>query len=146
MLKKIVISSAFALLLAPDPVFADGAKLYRPCAACHLANGQGVPASFPPLNKGMDRLAATGEGRRYLIAVMKYGVAGTLKTENGTFRGFMPAQSSGREPEKIADVLNYILSDFYSGQTAEKFTAQEVEQSLNELGKLKLQDVAKLRP
>ncbi len=146
MAKKLFVSAMLVALLTPISAAADGAKLYKPCAACHLSNGQGVPASFPPLNQGIDKLAMNEAGRNYLIAVIKYGVAGKLETEAGTFRGFMPAQSAGRNSQNITDVLNYILTNFYPEQNTESFTATEVEEKLKALGKLKPRDVAASRP
>lgn len=109
------------LLLAAAPAAAasDGAQVYKRCAACHLADGSGVPGAFPPLKGEVRSFANKAEGRRYLILVVTRGVAGAITVDGKTYRGMMPAQS-GMTDEQIAAVLNHVTA-------AEKpFTADEV--------------------
>ncbi len=49
MMRPLAILLAFAGLAGAGPATAadDGATIYKRCAACHLANGAGVPGAFP---------------------------------------------------------------------------------------------------
>ncbi len=138
-----ILFSTFSSLAQSLP---DGEKLYKPCAVCHLQNGNGVPASFPALNKGIDELALSPQGRDYLVAVIKYGVAGPIRTASGDYAGYMPKQPAGRKPENIAAILNHILSKFFPHSNARAFTTAEVEAITTALEKLKTTDIRKLRP
>lgn len=99
----------------------DGAQIYHRCAACHLANGQGVPGAFPPLQKDVKGFAGKPEGRRYLVLAITRGVSGPIKAEGKVYRGFMPAQA-GLSDAQIAAVLNHVTDP------VKAFTADEVAQ------------------
>nr|WP_240695414.1 cytochrome c [Thermus caldilimi] len=81
----------------------EGEGLYaQHCAACHQANGQGVPGAFPPL-AGNPNL----QDKTYHIQVVLNGLQNKPITVNGqTYQGAMPAfgQLSDRE---IAAILTY---------------------------------------
>ncbi len=106
---------------------ADGAAIYKRCAACHLATGAGVPGAFPPLRADIRALAAKPDGRRYLILVVTKGVSGPITVEGKPYRGVMPAQAGLSDPQ-IAAVLNHVLATSAKGGTAKPFTAAEVAQ------------------
>lgn len=106
---------------------ADGAAIYKRCAACHLATGAGVPGAFPPLRADIRALAAKPDGRRYLILVVTKGVSGPITVEGKPYRGVMPAQA-GLGDVQIAAVLNHVLATSAKGGTAKPFTAAEVAQ------------------
>lgn len=116
---------------------ADGAQVYHRCAACHLANGQGVPGAFPPLQKDVKSFAAKPEGRRYLVLVVTRGVSGEIKAEGKAYRGFMPAQA-GLSDDQIAAVLNHVTTP------AKPFTAAEVAQVKADGASLRPNQVAEL--
>ncbi len=129
--------------LSPE---ANGKKFYKKCVACHLANGDGIPGAFPPLNSGMEVLASTEAGRTYLILVIYNGLRGSLQTESGTYNSVMVRQSGGKSPADIADVLNHVLNNFYPDKTIKAFTAEEVK-SVNEgHGRIGGDKVLALRP
>ncbi len=63
------------------------------CRGCHLADGSGVPPEVPSLRDTLGPLAATAEGRDYLVRV--------------------PAVLQSRLSDaKLAEVLNYVLTEF----------------------------------
>ena len=63
------------------------------CRGCHLADGSGVPPEVPSLRNTLGPLAASAEGRDYLVRV--------------------PAVLQSRlSDEKLADVLNWVLTEF----------------------------------
>lgn len=120
-------------------------KLFTRCAACHGAKGSGVPGAFPPLSENINKLAAQADGRSYLIAAVRYGVAGELIVDGQTFRGLMPAQYPALNEADIASVLNYLNTIVGTGQVDE-FTVQEVQETLVRLGKINGNEVIALRP
>ena len=119
----------FAILLAatglaaagPAQAADDGATIYKRCAACHLANGAGVPGAFPPLKADVRSLAATAAGRRYLALVVIRGVSGPITVEGKAYRGTMPAQT-GLNDAQVAAVLNHVVR----GGSAKAFTPREI--------------------
>lgn len=80
-----------------------GKNVYQQnCAACHQANGKGIPGAFPPL-AGADYFNADW---KRAIDVVKNGKSGAI-TVNGTpYNGVMP--SLGMSEEDIANVLTYV--------------------------------------
>ncbi|MFZ5608043.1 MAG: c-type cytochrome [Pseudomonadota bacterium] len=106
-----------------------GAALYKRCAACHLANGMGVPGSFPPLAGRLAGAANSAQGRAYLVMVISAGLMGEIDVAGETYRGVMPAQG-GLGDEDIAALLNYLVTDFGEADdenALNPFTADEVK-------------------
>jgi len=83
------------------------AEGYQRCAACHLATGEGVPGAFPPLKGRIARIAASPEGRAYLIAVVNAGLMGDITIGGIRYMGVMPAQGPGLDAQAIRDALNH---------------------------------------
>lgn len=99
---------------------ARGKKVYATlCVACHQANGEGVPAVFPPLARS-DYLMA--DKNRSILIVLK-GLTGPIEVNQKPFNGVMPP--TGLKPEQIADVLTYVRNDF--GNTGDAVSVAEVE-------------------
>ena len=97
-----------------------GERVYeQSCAACHQADGKGVPHAFPPLAKS-DYLMA--DKKRSIDIVLK-GLSGPI-TVNGTkYDGVMPALNLG--DADAASVLTYIRNSF--GNSGEPVTIEEVK-------------------
>ncbi len=87
------------------------------CMQCHLAAGEGVPNSFPPLAKS-DWLA---QKRTESIHAIKYGLKGTIQVNGKSYNNVMT--SLGLEDEEIADVMNYIMNHW--GNTQKKIVTPE---------------------
>ncbi len=123
MMRRFSTLLAFAALAVAGPAVAadDGATIYKRCAACHLANGAGVPGAFPPLKTDVRALAGTTAGRRYLALVIIRGVSGPITVEGKPYRGMMPAQG-GLNDAQVAAVLNYVVR----GGSAKAFTVREI--------------------
>ncbi len=127
--------AAVAILLSPTAVLAagedhPGKEGYNRCAACHLAQGQGIPGAFPPLKGRIAKMAALPEGRRYLVEVVNHGLSGSITVNNTSYFGTMPAQSASFDAAGISQVLNYSIQildreSMVSGWTP--YTPQEVE-------------------
>lgn len=136
---------AIALLAPAHPVAAqaaaDGAAIYKRCAACHLADGAGVPGAFPPLRADVRKLGASATGRRYLVLVVTKGVSGPIIVEGKPYSGVMPAQA-GLNDAQVAAVLNHLLK----GVPAKPFSAAEVAQHRASGAGLNAAAVGKLNP
>lgn len=85
---------------------ADGKALYAAqCAACHQANGQGVPGVFPPLD-GSEWVQ--GEPR-ILANILLHGINGELEVAGQKYQGMMPAFPQLSDNE-LAEIITYIRS------------------------------------
>ena len=82
---------------------ADGEEIYTDfCLQCHMANGKGVPGSFPPLANS-DYLNNIDQS----IHAIKFGLKGPITVNGKPYNSNMINQ--GLDDEEIADVMNYIL-------------------------------------
>ena len=82
---------------------ADGEEIYTDfCLQCHMANGKGVPGSFPPLANS-DYLNNIDQS----IHAIKFGLKGPITVNGKSYNSNMINQ--GLDDEEIADVMNYIL-------------------------------------
>ena len=82
---------------------ADGEEIYTDfCLQCHMANGKGVPGSFPPLANS-DYLNNIDQS----IYAIKFGLKGPITVNGKSYNSNMINQ--GLDDEEIADVMNYIL-------------------------------------
>lgn len=107
--------AVLALGLAAAPAQADnaaGADAYGRCAACHLADGTGVPGAFPPLGAHLGGLAGSAAGRDYLVMVVKSGLMGALEVGGVPYQGVMPAQGAAFDDDTVAALLNYMITEF----------------------------------
>jgi len=89
-----------------------GKELYmESCVTCHLANGQGLKGTFPPLAKS-DFLLKYPEKSIHSI---KFGMNGKVVVNGVTYNNAMPP--SGFADDEIADVMNYIRNSFGNKNT-----------------------------
>lgn len=72
------------------------------CINCHMASGEGVENTFPPLAKS-DYLK---NNREASIRGIKYGQNGEITVNGIVYNGNMA--SMGLDDEEIADVMNFI--------------------------------------
>lgn len=102
----------------------DGAAVFSTrCAACHQANGQGLPGVFPPL-AGSEWVAGKQQA---LAAIVLHGVNGKLTVNGNMYNGTMPAFKDQLHDAEIAAVLTHIRSAW--GRQAEAVTADAVAQA-----------------
>lgn len=114
----------FVPSLKNDPLqesISRGSEIYEDfCMVCHMAKGEGVPNTFPPL-AGADYLL---ENRKESIRAVKYGREGVIEVNGEKYNGIMtPLYLSDDE---VADVMNYILNSWGNVDTA-MVTVEEVE-------------------
>lgn len=88
------------------------------CVTCHMTNGKGVPGAFPPLNPS-DWLT---EKRTESIHAVKYGLKGPIEVNGQPYDNIM--LSLGLDDEEIADVMNYTIQEWNSGDMV---TVEEVK-------------------
>ncbi len=93
------------------------------CAACHQANGEGLPNVFPPLAKS-DFLLANKE--RAINVILK-GRTGEIEVNKMKFNGVMP--SLGLTDEDSANVLTYVRNSW--GNKTDEVTPDEVKRQRN---------------
>jgi nitrite reductase (NO-forming) len=89
------------------------------CAACHQANGEGIPHAFPPLAKSdflnADKIRA--------IKTVSGGLQGKVVVNGQEYNGVMPAWTLS--DEDIANVLTYIYNSW--GNSGKEVTPAEVK-------------------
>ncbi|VUZ25064.1 Uncharacterised protein [uncultured Comamonas sp.] len=84
----------------------DGAAVFAAnCAACHQANGEGLPGVFPPL-AGSEWVV--GEPK-VLANILLHGIVGEIAVKGQTYAGMMPPFPQLSDAE-IAAVLTHIRS------------------------------------
>lgn len=102
-----------------------GAEIYSDfCINCHMANGEGVEKTFPPLAKSDFLLNKREES----IRGVKYGQQGYILVNGVAYNNIMPPM--GLEDEEIADVMNYILNS-WGNKSYSIVTPEEVSMNVN---------------
>lgn len=97
----------FAFAQRPDGG-ALGAETYAQCAACHQANGAGIPGAFPPLVGHAPALFAADGGRAYLATLVLYGLLGPIEVDGAAYNGMM-TPFAHLDDAALAAVLNHVL-------------------------------------
>lgn len=108
-----------AQAVAPGAAVDGGAIFAANCAACHQANGQGLPGVFPPL-VGSEWVVGDP---KVLANILLHGVSGKIEVAGQSFDGMMPAFAQLSDAE-IAGVLTHIRSTW--GNQAEAISADFV--------------------
>lgn len=91
---------------------ARGENVYSSnCVACHQANGEGIPAAFPPL-AGSDFLNAD---KARAIRTVIHGLTGEVTVNGQKFNSVMPALALN--DEDVANVLTYVYSTWKNNGT-----------------------------
>lgn len=102
-----------------------GAEIYSDfCINCHMANGEGVEKTFPPLAKSDFLLNKREES----IRGVKYGQQGYILVNGVAYNNIMPPM--GLEDEEIADVMNYVLNS-WGNKSDSIVTPEEVSMNVN---------------
>lgn len=105
----------------------DGAAVFASrCAACHQANGAGLPGVFPPLAKSEWVVGKEST----LLAILIHGVTGPLTVNGVVFSGAMPAFGEQLTDDELAAVATHIRSQW--GNSAEPVLAGSVSAARKE--------------
>jgi nitrite reductase (NO-forming) len=104
-----------------------GKQVYmQTCFACHLPDGKGMPAVFPPL-AGSDYMLAD---RERAIRIVLKGLSGAVTVNGATYNSVMPPLEAQLSDQQIADVLTYVFNAW--GNSGEAFQADRVRAIRNE--------------
>ncbi|MBE9584857.1 PQQ-dependent sugar dehydrogenase [Mucilaginibacter sp. JRF] len=90
------------------------------CVACHQVNGKGDGNRFPPLEQS----EWVNWDKYRLINIILNGLSGPITVKGLPYNEVMPAHGSFLSDDQVAEVLNYIKSNF--NNTPEIVTAAEV--------------------
>jgi mono/diheme cytochrome c family protein len=91
------------------------------CAACHQAEGQGMPGAFPPL-AGSEWLLANPE---VPVRIAILGLSGAIEVKGAKYNGIMPPPP-GMTDATIAEAITYARTHF--GNNASRVTPEFVKQ------------------
>ncbi|MBX3631401.1 MAG: multicopper oxidase domain-containing protein [Simplicispira sp.] len=101
---------------------ARAAQLYtNTCAACHQANGMGLPGAFPPLVQNPAVLAA--DPTEHIRAIL-HGVSGKV-IDGVSYPSPMPPFAEQLSDADVADIVNHERSAW--GNQAKQVTAEQVK-------------------
>lgn len=102
---------AAMLIVATAPAFAAEANTTYDvhCAMCHQKAGAGLKGQFPRLAGRAAQIGGSADGRRFLIEVTLYGMAGKIDIDGATLFGVMPSFAQLQD-EDLASVLRYIMA------------------------------------
>ena len=93
--------------------YADGKKLFKiHCANCHMEDGTGLEALYPPL-QGADYLQSLGSS---LACVIQNGIQNPIQVNGVIYEQAMPANEQLSEVE-ITNICNYVLSEWSDNGT-----------------------------
>ncbi|MBX7143944.1 MAG: nitrite reductase, copper-containing [Oligoflexia bacterium] len=119
-----------------DELMTAGKKVYASsCLMCHQANGEGLPAVFPPLAKS-DYLAklSGANDRSALVSIPAKGLSGKISVNKADYNAVMPAVS-GLSDSDLAAVLTYVTNSW--GNSARPFSVDEVKKAKDALAQAK---------
>ncbi|HSF86174.1 MAG TPA: cytochrome c [Acidimicrobiia bacterium] len=101
----LAVAAVVAALAAPVSAAdeEDGRAVYeQACAACHQADGRGIPGSFPPLAGNPNAADAS-----YVESVIRNGLAGPITVNGETYDGVMAAITTLTDAQIVA-VSQYV--------------------------------------
>lgn len=96
------------------------------CFACHLPDGKGLPAVFPPLAQSDYMLA----DRDRAVRIVLKGMTGPVTVNGQTYNSAMPPQEAALNDQQVADVLTYVFNAW--GNQGEAFRPDDVKAIRNE--------------
>ena len=112
---------ALALALPRAAAAQSGEQIYATrCAACHQADGSGVPDMFPPL---AGSAWVVGDPARPIRIVLQ-GLEGDVEVKGETYNGTMPPWGAALNDGEVAALLTYVRSHF--GNKSGPVTAAQV--------------------
>ncbi|GCE82845.1 cytochrome c [Komagataeibacter diospyri] len=88
----------------------EGYARYRTnCGICHHG-GEGMKGEIPPVSGRVDRIAATPEGKQYLMHVLLNGLNGPLQIDGVRYNFSMPPFRAHLSDVEIASILSYLAT------------------------------------
>lgn len=97
------------LVAAAGSGAASGAQIFAArCAACHQANGKGLPGVFPPLAGSAWVMGDPGTA----LQIVLHGMTGPIEVLGTTYNGVMPAFASELSDNEIGAVLSHVRAQW----------------------------------
>lgn len=120
----VVVSWLLSCVGGAERKYDEGAQLYEQhCANCHMEDGQGLEALYPPLAQS-DWLQMVDVGA---ACVLRHGLEGAIVVNGVEYGMAMPAQEQLSTVE-ITNILNYIHNAW--GNERDFISLSEVEKAL----------------
>lgn len=91
------------------------------CSACHGAQGQGTPGTYPPLAGNPDLT----KDPAFPVLVVLNGLNGPIEVDGASYHGTMPPFGHLADAD-IAAIVNYVRGTLAGAKTPEPVTAQDV--------------------
>ena len=111
-LLTMIAAGALVLMSTTTSAAEDGKAIFaRTCAACHMADGAGLPGVFPPLKKSDFFKSAEPA---FLVKMLQNGLSGEIKVNGSAYVSAMPPQDL--DAEQTAAVLNYVSTQLVGGK------------------------------
>lgn len=125
-MRRLLLAAATLVAVAGPAAAQTAPPAYRAnCQGCHQADAKGLPGQFPRLNGRANLIAASPEGRQYLLHAVLFGSAGRIVVDGKTIVGVMPAFGRLSDAD-LAQALTYV-SRLGGGKAPAAFTAAEVK-------------------
>lgn len=101
---------------------AEGEAIYSRCLACHMANGEGMPGAFPPLN-GSELVNANPD---VMIGILIHGLTGPVVVRGQPYNGVMLPYGTTvpMTDAELAAVVTYVRQSW--GNSASAVTVEDV--------------------
>ena len=112
-----ILLSAILLIAAPSANADPKVDYLLHCSGCHMPDGTGLSSAVPTLHNIIGRLVAEPEGRAYIVRVPG-------------------ASQAPINDKKLAEVLNWMLTEFSSDTLPKNFkplTVKEVKRARNQI-------------
>lgn len=108
-------ASEFVADEATSTAAVDGSALYTAnCAACHQANGAGLPQVFPPL-AGSEWVKGD---EAVLLQILLHGVTGPIEVVSQTYQGAMPAFGDKFDDAELAAIATHLRGSWGNASAA----------------------------
>ncbi|MCS6809157.1 MAG: cytochrome c [Bacteroidota bacterium] len=100
----------------PDAAKGTGASVFnQKCAACHQANGKGLPGIYPPL---VGSELAQHSDVSIPIRIVLHGFQGKIQRAGKEYNGVMTPWKDALSDQEIADVLTTVRSSWGNNASA----------------------------
>lgn len=108
-MKKTILTTVAAGLALIASAHADGKAAYGMCAACHGADGKGLPLGAKKMAPSLaGSKIATGDASVLALAILK-----GIKKEGAEYIGIMaPLEAAYADDQKLADVMTFVRQSF----------------------------------
>ena len=119
--------ASFNAAFGPPDIRVLGEQIYgKTCIACHQANGQGAPGTFPPL-AGSDWVNEKDPGRMIRIVLQGFSGPGLVVKGQPFNTGSAMVPWNMMSDEDIAAVISYVRGNKEWGNNASLVTPEQVK-------------------